>query len=91
MEKTNKNLKVVNILDVYKGMSISTECVVAKNLSEASRIFSEMADITIATIDTAYYEHASSGKTDARISFEGTDEEIWAEDVETDKTYVVTI
>ena len=89
MTKTIKNLKVANINNIGKGMEVSTECVVAKNMTEALAIFSELTDITFATVDVAYFEHDSNGDVGARISFEGTDEEIWADDVDSVKTYVL--
>jgi hypothetical protein len=89
MTKTIKKPEVKNINNIGKGMEVATECVVAKNMTEAFAIFSEMSDITFATVDTAYFEHASDGSVGARISFEGTDEEIWADDVDSVRTYVL--
>ena len=89
MEKNIKNLKVANINDVYKGMEIATVCVIAKNKTEALSIFASESDIEFAIVHTAYFEHASSGEVGARISFDGTDDEIWASDVENVRTYVL--
>lgn len=89
MEKKIKNLKVANINDVYKGMNIATVCVVAKNMTEARALFSEETDLEFATVHTAYFEHASSGEVGARISFNETDDEIWADDVDSVRTYVL--
>lgn len=76
-----KKYKVIDIMDVYSGMEISIIGMQAGKLVDAAKMFAVEGDIEFAIVDTAYFEHYSSGSIDARISFIGTDEEIWAEEV----------
>lgn len=86
-----EKIKIVNIMDVYSGMEISTTEVEAGKVVDAAKMFAVDGDIKFAIVDTAYFEHYSSGSVDARISFVGTDEEIWASDVDNGKVHTFVL
>lgn len=81
----DKTLKVIDIMDVYSDMEIATIGIEATKKIDAVKMFALESDLEFATVHTAYFEHYSSGSVDARISFHGTSDEIWAYDVESSK------